>query len=317
MHIYNNVLELVGNTPVVRLNKLVEGLDAEVLVKLEYLNPGLSVKDRIGVNMIEEAERSGLITPGKTTIIEPTSGNTGIALAFVCAAKGYKLILCMPDTMSTERRMLLRGYGASIELTEGAKGMRGAVNKALELHESDPENTFIPQQFENANNPAIHVKTTAREILHDLDGQLDFFVSGVGTGGTITGVGSVLKAEIPDIKIIAVEPSSSPVISQSLANIPLAPAPHKIQGIGAGFIPGVLNTGLIDEVITVSNEAAVETAREAMQLEGLAVGISSGAAIRAAIEIARRPENKGKRVLAIVPSNAERYLSTILFDHLR
>jgi cysteine synthase A len=317
MHIYNNVLELVGNTPVVRLNKLVEGLDAEVLVKLEYLNPGLSVKDRIGVNMIEEAERSGLITPGKTTIIEPTSGNTGIALAFVCAAKGYKLILCMPDTMSTERRMLLRGYGASIELTEGAKGMRGAVNKALELHESDPENTFIPQQFENANNPAIHVKTTAREILRDLDGQLDFFVSGVGTGGTITGVGSVLKAEIPDIKIIAVEPSSSPVISQSLANIPLAPAPHKIQGIGAGFIPGVLNTGLIDEVITVSNEAAVETAREAMQLEGLAVGISSGAAIRAAIEIARRPENKGKRVLAIVPSNAERYLSTILFDHLR
>jgi len=317
MPIYNNVLELVGNTPVVRLNKLVEGLDAEVLVKLEYLNPGLSVKDRIGVNMIEEAERSGLITPGKTTIIEPTSGNTGIALAFVCAAKGYKLVLCMPDTMSTERRMLLRGYGASIELTEGAKGMRGAVNKALELHESDPENTFIPQQFENANNPAIHVKTTAREIIRDLDGNLDFFVSGVGTGGTITGVGSVLKSEIPSIKIIAVEPSNSPVISQSLANIPLAPAPHKIQGIGAGFIPGVLNTGLIDEVITVSNESAVETAREAMQQEGLAVGISSGAAICAAIEIARRPENKGKRILAIVPSNAERYLSTILFDHLR
>ena len=317
MPIYNNVLELVGNTPVVRLNKLVEGLDAEVLVKLEYLNPGLSVKDRIGVNMIEEAERSGLITPGKTTIIEPTSGNTGIALAFVCAAKGYKLVLCMPDTMSTERRMLLRGYGASIELTEGAKGMRGAVNKALELHESDPENTFIPQQFENANNPAIHVKTTAREIIRDLDGKLDFFVSGVGTGGTITGVGSVLKSEIPSIKIIAVEPSNSPVISQSLANIPLAPAPHKIQGIGAGFIPGVLNTGLIDEVITVSNESAVETAREAMQQEGLAVGISSGAAICAAIEIARRPENKGKRILAIVPSNAERYLSTILFDHLR
>jgi cysteine synthase A len=267
--------------------------------------------------MIEEAERSGLITPGKTTIIEPTSGNTGIALAFVCAAKGYKLVLCMPDTMSTERRMLLRGYGASIELTEGAKGMRGAVNKALELHEADPENTYIPQQFENANNPAIHVKTTAREIMRDLDGKLDFFVSGVGTGGTITGVASVLKTEIPGIKIVAVEPTSSPVISQSLAQIPLAPAPHKIQGIGAGFIPGVLNTGLIDEVITVSNEAAVETAREAMQQEGLAVGISSGAAIRAAIEIARRPENKGKRILAIVPSNAERYLSTILFDHLR
>jgi cysteine synthase A len=317
MPIYNNVTELIGNTPVVRLNKLVDRLGAEVLVKLEYLNPGLSVKDRIGVNMIEEAEKSGLITPGKTTIIEPTSGNTGIALAFVCAAKGYKLILCMPDTMSTERRMLLRGYGASIELTEGAKGMRGAVNKALELHESDPDNTFIPQQFENANNPAIHIKTTAREIIRDLDGNLDFFVSGVGTGGTITGVGTVLKAEIPDVKIVAVEPSNSPVISQSLADIPLAPAPHKIQGIGAGFIPGVLNTSLIDEVITVSNEAAVETARDAMQREGLAVGISSGAAIWAAIEIAKRPENKGKRILAIVPSNAERYLSTILFDHLR
>jgi cysteine synthase A len=317
MPIYNNVTELIGNTPVVRLNKLVDRLGAEVLVKLEYLNPGLSVKDRIGVNMIEEAEKSGLITPGKTTIIEPTSGNTGIALAFVCAAKGYKLILCMPDTMSTERRMLLRGYGASIELTEGAKGMRGAVNKALELHESDPDNTFIPQQFENANNPAIHIKTTAREIIRDLDGNLDFFVSGVGTGGTITGVGTVLKAEIPDVKIVAVEPSNSPVISQSLADIPLAPAPHKIQGIGAGFIPGVLNTSLIDEVITVSNEAAVETARDAMQREGLAVGISSGAAIWAAIELAKRPENKGKRILAIVPSNAERYLSTILFDHLR
>lgn len=317
MPIYSNVTQLIGNTPVVRLNKLVDGLDAEVLVKLEYLNPGLSVKDRIGVNMIEEAEKSGLIIPGKTTIIEPTSGNTGIALAFVCAAKGYKLVLCMPDTMSAERRMLLRGYGASIELTEGAKGMRGAVNKALELHEADPENTFIPQQFENANNPAIHVRTTAREILHDLDGNLDIFVSGVGTGGTITGVGSVLKDEIPNVKIVAVEPASSPVITQSLANSPLAPAPHKIQGIGAGFIPGVLNTALIDEVITVTNECAVDTARAAMQQEGLAVGISSGASIWAAIELAKRPENKGKRILAIVPSNAERYLSTILFDHLR
>jgi cysteine synthase A len=267
--------------------------------------------------MIEEAEKSGLIIPGKTTIIEPTSGNTGIALAFVCAAKGYKLVLCMPDTMSAERRMLLRGYGASIELTEGAKGMRGAVNKALELHEADPENTFIPQQFENANNPAIHVRTTAREIIHDLDGNLDIFVSGVGTGGTITGVGSVLKDEIPNVKIVAVEPASSPVITQSLANSPLAPAPHKIQGIGAGFIPGVLNTALIDEVITVTNECAVDTARAAMQQEGLAVGISSGASIWAAIELAKRPENKGKRILAIVPSNAERYLSTILFDHLR
>jgi cysteine synthase A len=317
MPIYNNVLELVGNTPVVRLNKLVEGLDVEVLVKLEYLNPGLSVKDRIGVNMIEEAERSGLITPGKTTIIEPTSGNTGIALALVCAAKGYKLVLCMPDTMSTERRMLLRGYGASIELTEGAKGMRGAVNKAMDLQSADPENTYIPQQFENADNPAIHMRTTAREIIRDLDGKLDFLVSGVGTGGTITGVGYVLKAEIPNIKIIAVEPSNSPVITQTMANVPVVPAPHKIQGIGAGFIPGVLNTALIDEVITVSNEAAVETARDAMQREGLAVGISSGASIRAAIELAKRPENKGKRILAIVPSNAERYLSTILFDHLR
>lgn len=317
MPIYSNVTQLIGNTPVVRLNKLVDGLDAEVLVKLEYLNPGLSVKDRIGVNMIEEAEKSGLIIPGKTTIIEPTSGNTGIALAFVCAAKGYKLVLCMPDTMSAERRMLLRGYGASIELTEGAKGMRGAVNKALELHEADPENTFIPQQFENANNPAIHVRTTAREIIHDLDGNLDIFVSGVGTGGTITGVGSVLKDEIPNVKIVAVEPASSPVITQSLANSPLAPAPHKIQGIGAGFIPGVLNTALIDEVITVTNECAVDTARAAMQQEGLAVGISSGASIWAAIELAKRPENKGKRILAIVPSNAERYLSTILFDHLR
>jgi len=317
MPIYNNITELIGNTPVVRLNKLINGFNAEVLVKLEYLNPGLSVKDRIGVSMIEEAEKSGLIAPGKTTIIEPTSGNTGIALAFVCAAKGYKLILCMPDTMSTERRMLLRGYGASIELTEGPKGMRGAVNKAIELNEADPDNTFIPQQFENANNPAIHIKTTAQEIIRDLDGKLDIFVSGVGTGGTITGVGTVLKEQIPDVKIVAVEPAGSPVISQSLANMPLAPAPHKIQGIGAGFIPGVLNTSLIDEVITVTNEAAVETARDAMQREGLAVGISSGATVWAAIELAKRPENKGKRILAIIPSNAERYLSTILFDHLR
>ena len=317
MSIYNNVTELIGNTPLVRLNHLTQGLNAEIVVKLEYMNPGLSVKDRIGVNMIEVAERNGLIVPGKTTIVEPTSGNTGVSLAFVCAAKGYKLILCMPETMSLERRMLLRGYGASIELTEGSKGMRGAINKAIEIAALSPDTHFIPQQFDNPANPEVHTRTTAVEILRDTDGKVDIFVSGVGTGGTLTGVGTVLRAHNPECKIVAVEPLSSPIITQTLAEESLAPAPHKIQGIGAGFIPGVLDTSLIDEVITVSNEDAVSTARSTMQREGLAVGISAGAAIHAALILAARSENKGKRIVVIVASNAERYLSTILFDHLR
>ena len=317
MRIFNDPTELIGNTPLVRLNKVTAGLEADVVVKLEYINPGLSVKDRIGVNMIRAAEAAGRIVPGKTTIVEPTSGNTGIALAFVCAAKGYRLILCMPETMSMERRLLLKGYGAELVLTEGPKGMKGAVAKALEIVASDPEAYFIPQQFENPSNPEVHRNTTAEEIWRDTDGTVDILISGVGTGGTITGVSQVLKKRKPGFQAIAVEPAHSPILSQTRAGEELKPGPHKIQGIGAGFVPAVLDTDLIDEVVQVTNDEAVAMARRVMREEGLAVGISSGAAIHAAVGVAARPESKGKRIVVVVPSNAERYLSTVLFEDLR
>lgn len=317
MRIFENPTELIGNTPLVRLHRVTDGSGADVLAKLEYLNPGLSVKDRIGVNMIRTAEAAGRIMPGKTTIVEPTSGNTGIALAFVCAAKGYRLVLCMPETMSMERRLILRGYGAEIVLTEGSKGMKGAVAKAQELVAADPSNTFMPQQFENPSNPQIHRLTTAEEIWKDTDGTVDILVSGVGTGGTLTGIAQVIKERKESFRAIAVEPVHSPILSQQRAGEELRPGPHRIQGIGAGFVPSVLETDLIDEVFQVSNDEAVAMARRVMREEGLAVGISSGAAIHAACAVARRPENTGKRIVVVVPSNAERYLSTMLFDDLR
>ena len=317
MQIYDNPTQLIGNTPLVRLHRVTEGVKADIVCKLEYLNPGLSVKDRIGVNMIEAAEKAGKITPGVTTIIEPTSGNTGIALAFTCAAKGYKLILCMPETMSMERRLLLKGYGAEIVLTEGAKGMKGAVAKAEELLETMLPDAFIPQQFNNPSNPEIHRRTTAEEIWRDTDGQVDILVAGVGTGGTITGVAEVIRPRKPGFRTVAVEPTGSPVITQFKHGEPLQPGPHKIQGIGAGFIPFNLHVDEVDEVVQVTNEQSVEMARRVMREEGLAVGISSGGAVHAAVEVGRRPENEGKMIVVIIPSNAERYLSTILFQDLR
>jgi cysteine synthase A len=319
MRIYNNPTELIGSTPLVRLNRVpkAEGVVADIVCKLEYLNPGLSVKDRIGVNMIDAAEKRGLITPGKTLIVEPTSGNTGIALAFTCAAKGYRLILCMPETMSVERRLLLRGYGAEIVLTEGGKGMKGAVAAAEEIAARDPENTFIPQQFNNPANPDIHRRTTAEEIWNDTEGGVDMLVAGVGTGGTITGVSEVIKARKPSFRAIAVEPTASPIITQFMHHEPLVPGPHKIQGIGAGFIPKNLHVGVVDEVVQVTNDDSMAMARRIMREEGLAVGISSGAAISAAIVVGKRPESKGKLIVVIIPSNAERYLSTALFQDLR
>jgi cysteine synthase A len=304
--IYNNITELIGKTPLVRLNKVTDGSEATVLGKCEFMNPCCSVKDRIGLAMIEAAEKDGTLKPN-SVIIEPTSGNTGIALAFVAAVKGYKIILTMPESMSIERRRLLKALGATLELTPAHLGMRGAIEKANELAAATP-NSFIPQQFQNKANPQIHRNTTALEIWEDTDGEIDAIVTGVGTGGSITGIGSVIKSKKPDFKVIAVEPKDSPVISGGV------PGPHMIQGIGAGFIPDNLDKTLIDEVITVSNEAAVAMSRKLAKQEGILVGISAGANVHAALEVAKRPEFKGKTIVTILCDFGERYLSTILYD---
>lgn len=306
--IFSDITKTVGNTPLVRINRLTEGIDATVLVKVESFNPLSSVKDRIGVALIDDAEKKGLLKKG-AVIIEPTSGNTGIALAFVAAARGYRLMLTMPETMSMERRQLLRILGAEVVLTEGAKGMKGAVEKAEELAKTIP-GSFIPQQFNNPANPAMHRRTTAEEIWNDTEGKVDFIVAGVGTGGTITGVSEVIKKRKPDFKAIAVEPDASPVLSGG------NPGPHKIQGIGAGFIPQVFNRDIIDEIIPVSNDDAGETARQLAKKEGILAGISSGAALWAGLKVAGRPENKGKIIVVILPDTGERYLTTWLFQDM-
>jgi cysteine synthase A len=308
--IYDSIVDTIGNTPLVRINRLAKESNAraDILLKLEFFNPLASVKDRIGVSMIDDLERAGRIRPG-TTLIEPTSGNTGIALAFVAAAKGYPLILVMPESMSMERRKMLLLLGARLELTPAAQGMRGAVARAQELAKEIP-NAIIPQQFENPANPAIHVRTTAQEIWNDTQGKVDVVISGVGTGGTITGVGRALKKLKPSIRMVAVEPEDSAVLSGR------QPGPHKIQGIGAGFIPGILDRDIIDEIVTIGNETAFATARKVARLEGIPVGISSGAAVAAALELAQRSDMVGKTIVTIIPSFAERYLSTALFDGL-
>jgi cysteine synthase A len=309
--IYGSITETVGDTPLVRAEKFAraKGIVADLLLKLEFFNPIASVKDRIGVAMIDALEATGKIAPGRTTLIEPTSGNTGIALAFAAAAKGYRLILTMPETMSVERRKMLALLGAELVLTEGAKGMKGAIARAEELLAETPD-AVIPQQFENPANPDIHRRTTAEEIWNDTAGKVDIFVSGIGTGGTITGAGQVLKARNPALHVVAVEPEASPVLSGG------QPGPHKIQGIGAGFAPSILDRSIYDEVVTVGNDDAFANARELARLEGIPVGISSGAALQAAIVVGRRPENIGRQMAVIIPSFAERYLSTALFDGL-
>jgi len=305
--IYADLTKTIGNTPLVRLNRVTKGLDATVLVKMESFNPLSSVKDRIGVSMIEAAEQAGHIQ-GDTIILEPTSGNTGIALAFVCAAKGYRLVLVMPETMSIERRKLLKALGADLVLTSGSLGMKGAISTAEEMRSKDPRYYYIPQQFRNPYNPEIHRKTTAEEIWRDTDGNIDFLIAGVGTGGTITGISDVIKSRKPGFKAVAVEPAASPVLSGG------KPGPHKIQGIGAGFVPDVLRRDLVDEIIKVEYEGAVATARRLAKEEGILVGISSGAAAWAGLQVAARPENKGKQIVVILPDTGERYLSTELFE---
>ena len=308
MKVYNKITDLIGSTPLLKLNSLIEreNLGAEVFAKLEYFNPAGSVKDRVALNMIVEAENSGKLKKG-AVIIEPTSGNTGIGLAAVAASRGYRAILTMPETMSVERRNLLKAYGAEIVLTDGAKGMKGAIAKAEELAAEIP-NSFIPGQFVNPANPAIHLATTGPEIWHDTDGKVDIFVAGVGTGGTVSGVGAYLKQQNPNVKVVAVEPAGSPVLSKGTAG------PHKIQGIGAGFVPDTLNTGIYDEIIPVENDDAFKTGRALAHTEGLLVGISSGAAVWAASQLAKRPENKGKIIVALLPDTGERYLSTPMFS---
>jgi cysteine synthase A len=308
MRVADDITGLIGNTPLVRLNRIAEGCNATLLAKLEFFNPAHSVKDRIGVAMIDAAERDGLLQPGGT-VVEPTSGNTGIALAMVCAARGYRLVITMPETMSKERRALLRAYGAELHLTPGPDGMGGAIAKAEELLKANPD-WFMPQQFANAANPEVHRTTTAEEIWNDTDGTVDIVVCGVGTGGTITGVGEVLKQRKPEVQMIAVEPAASPVLSGGQKG------PHPLQGIGAGFVPQILNTDIYDEVITVEADAAMATARRSAHEDGLLVGISSGAAIWAALQVAQRPENAGKTIVVIIPSFGERYLSTALFADL-